>query len=83
MSDPREVAPRCHQRLEPVDKFMRWTYVCTFHEGHTGMHSGKPMRQESGEIITDGEIIRWGSPGELATEVALMAPIYRASPEQR
>lgn len=71
MSDPREVSSRCHQCLEPIDKLMRWTSVCTFREGHTGMHSGKAIDQY-GEIRGEGEAIRWGSEAELVMEAALM-----------
>lgn len=69
MSDPREVPPRCHQRLEPIDRLMRVTWICTFLEGHTGMHSGKLMSHDSGQIRDDGEVIRWGTPAELDAEI--------------
>lgn len=72
MSDPREVPPRCHARLSSVDLLARRDHVCTFRAGHTGMHSGRPLDQR-GEF-TDGDPIRWGTPSELAAEVALMAP---------
>lgn len=74
MSDPREVPPRCHQRLRRADFIARGDYVCVFYADHDGMHFGRMMREETGEIIPDGEVIRWGSPYDLEAEVALMVP---------
>lgn len=73
MSDPREVSPRCHQRLRRTDFAMaRGDYVCVFYADHDGMHLGRMMREDTGEIVPGGEVIRWGTPGELAMEAALM-----------
>lgn len=76
MSDPREVSPRCHQRLEPADRLGRVSYVCTFHDGHPGMHSGRSLNPNTGEISGAGEVIRWGSEGELIAEAATIVTTH-------